>query len=110
MGVSLGNRQLCSVVEEKQLKKSLKISKIMKKVSRNVPWPCKCLAQALTTKHLCDYYGIPCVLYLGAKLDSNTKSGIKAHAWLTVGAKTIIGGHDSKKEFGVVGTFASAKF
>jgi len=77
-------------------------------VANNVPWPCQCLAQALIVNWLFRRHKIPAVTYLGAKLSPEEPEGMKAHAWVCVGPKTVIGNHDN--EYPVVGTFTSSPF
>ena len=79
----------------------------MSTVSKNVPWPCLCLPQAVCVKRICDLHNIPCVLYLGAKLDANEPSGMKAHAWVGVGRFIVIGGRNSPVDYQITATFVS---
>jgi len=81
----------------------------MRSVANNVPWPCKCLAQALGVKWILKLEGIPSVTYLGAMLTKcdQDKESMKAHAWVSVGPSIVIG--RSKDKYAVVGTFVSLK-
>ena len=91
-----------------QLKKARQIAMAMTNVANNVPWPCLCLAQALCVNWLLKKEGIPSVTHLGAKLDNDITKGMKAHAWVCVGPRAIIGGHENS--YPIVGTFTSTDF
>ncbi|MBX2849138.1 MAG: lasso peptide biosynthesis B2 protein [Acidiferrobacterales bacterium] len=108
LGHPLRNRELCVLVTPQQLLQARQISSLMKTVANNVPWPCKCLAQALCVNWLFKVQGIPSVTYLGAMLNKEEVNGMKAHAWVCIGANTIIGNHDD--DYAVVGTFSSINF
>ena len=109
LGEPLSNRQLCVLVTPTQMKQARKIASLMRSVANNVPWPCKCLAQALSVRWLLKLEGIPSVIYLGAMFSAKEEnnSNMKAHAWLSVGSSIIIG-HTSDN-YAVVGTFVSLK-
>ena len=79
------------------------IASLVKTVAHRVPWPCECLAQALCVNWLLKLERVPSVTYLGAKIESNTTGGMKAHAWVCVGPKTIIGQHSD--HYAIVGSF-----
>ena len=87
------NQSVCVLASEMQRDKAWQIGSVMSAVGRNVPWPCKCLAEALCVKWMLDRYGIPSVTYLGAYLDD--EKGMKAHAWVTVERYIVIGGPGS---------------
>jgi len=105
LGNSVGNKQLCVLVTPEQLLHARQIASLMRAVANNVPWPCKCLAQALSVNWLLKLENIPSVTYLGARLISKEKQAMKAHAWVSVGPAIIIG--RSKEQYAVVGTFTS---
>ncbi len=106
MGSYLENRQVVVIANDAQRIKASRIGRLMKTVSKNVPWECKCLSEALCVKWLLNYYKIPSVFYLGARLDKEDKNGMKAHAWVTVGPQIVIGG-PGHKDYHVVATFTS---
>jgi hypothetical protein len=86
------NQSMCVLATKEQRGKAWQIGRTMDVVTKNVPWECKCLAEALCVKWLLDRYHIPSATYLGAYLDTDEKAGIKAHAWLTVNDYVVIGG------------------
>lgn len=92
LGDPLENRAACMLVTPEQRRKARQIGKMMHLVGRSVPWQCKCMAEAVCVKFLLNLYGIPSVAYLGAYMDSDDPNGMKAHAWVTCGALTVIGG------------------
>jgi hypothetical protein len=61
--------------------------KSVKTISRNVPWKCKCLAQAAALKLMLKRRGVESTLYLGVA----KKDNFMAHAWLQVGDGVVIG-------------------
>jgi len=85
----------------------------MESVSRNVPWECKCLSEAICVKWLLNRYQIPAVFYLGARIHSKEedseeqdKESLKAHAWINVGPCTVIGA-PAHRNYQVVATFVT---
>ncbi len=102
LGYNLKNRQLCVLVTAQQLVYSRQIASLMRTVASNTPWPCRCLAQALCIKWILTLEKIPSVTYLGTARELGQ---FKAHAWVTVGALTVIGGHNN--QYSIVGTFTS---
>jgi len=57
-------------------------------VSKYTPWKNVCRHQAYQARQLCNYYKIPCLIFIGFKKENNE---IQAHAWTTVGSKIITG-------------------
>jgi hypothetical protein len=106
MGSYLENRQVAVIASDEQQIKASRIGRLMNTVSKNVPWECKCLSEALCVKWLLNYYKIPSVFYLGARLDSEDNNGMKAHAWVTVGPYVVIGG-PGHKDYQAVATFTT---
>lgn len=100
---------LSVLATEAQRAKAWEIGQVMAAVGRNVPWECKCLAEALCVKWLLDRYRIPSVTFLGACLDPEREKGMKAHAWLAVERKIVIGGRVSPA-YQVTAVFVQTKF
>jgi len=100
MGYHIENRAVCMLATDFQVKKAIEMGKLMRRVSNNVPWACKCLSEALCVKWLLTRYKIPSVFYLGAKLGN----GMQAHAWVEVGQRIAIGA-PQHREYKVVATF-----
>jgi hypothetical protein len=71
--------------------------------SRNVPWECRCLAQAMAGKVMLRRRGVSSTLYLGVARGG--EPGIQAHAWLRCG-KRILTGRQGMAGFSVIASFA----
>lgn len=71
--------------------------------SRNLPWKCACLAQALAGKVMLQRRGVPSTLYLG--LAKSGEAGLQAHAWLRCGER-ILTGRQGMEGFTVITSFA----
>ena len=105
------NYQLSVLVTEQQLKLAWRVGKITELVAKYTPWESKCLVQAIMVKTILSCYGIPYVMYIGARVTSeDKKKPMKAHAWIKVGKWIVVGG-DSRgcSGFGVVSTFVAEK-
>lgn len=116
----LSNRQVSVLATDVQATKASRIGKLMESVSKNVPWECKCLSEAICVKWLLNRYQIPSVFYLGARLQSpdilnsdnqnkneqKIKEELQAHAWVTVGPYTVIGA-PNHRSYQVVATFVT---
>ncbi|MEN9576600.1 MAG: hypothetical protein RL514_4455 [Verrucomicrobiota bacterium] len=113
LGQFLGEHQkttsLSVLATQAQVAKAWAIGQVMAAVGRNVPWECKCLAEALCVKWMLDRYRIPSVTFLGAYLAPEDAKGMKAHAWLAVERKIVIGGRLSPA-YQVTAVFAQTKF
>jgi len=109
MGSQLENRQLCVLASEEQIIKARRIARVMTAVSNNVPWECKCLAEALCVKFLLNRHKIPCVIHLGAKFDEENKIQLAAHAWVNIERYTIIGG-PGHKQYQIVSSLTYPSF
>lgn len=113
LGTFLGEHQptngLSVLATEDQRAKAWEIGQVMAAVGRNVPWECKCLAETLCVKWMLDRYRIPSVTYLGAYLAPEDAKGIKAHAWVAVERKIVIGGRLSPL-YRVTAVFVQTRF
>lgn len=113
LGAFLGEHQptngLSVLATEAQRAKAWEIGQVMAAVGRNVPWECKCLAEALCVKWMLDRYRIPSVTFLGAYLAPEDAKGMKAHAWLAVERKIVIGGRLSPL-YKVTAVFVQTRF
>lgn len=58
--------------------------------SQYIPWKNVCRHQAYQAKLLCNYYKIPCLVFIGFKKDKD-RNEIQAHAWTIAGGKMITG-------------------
>jgi hypothetical protein len=101
------NLQFSPPASEQQLLLGRRIGRIAELTSRYTPWESKCLVQAMLAKTLLARYGIPYVLYLGAKLTADGKKSMIAHAWVQVGDR-VITGREGHKTYAIVGSFVSA--
>jgi len=109
MGHHHKNVMLCIPTTKKQELKAWRIARVVEAVCRGVPWKCSCLIEAICSNVLLKFYRIPSVLYLGAMSDKNTANKLKAHAWLTVGQYTVIGGQVANEGYIVTATFTRPK-
>lgn len=67
----------------------MQVQKIVRAVSRRMPWTCNCMVQALTMKKMLARRAIGSTLYMGVALDQN--GNMEAHAWLRCGSVYISG-------------------
>lgn len=82
-----------ATVEIDQTQKVIKINDIawaIHTVDKYLWWKNVCRHQAYQAKLLCNYYKIPCQIFVGIKKD-NTKNEIQAHAWVVAAEKMIVG-------------------
>jgi len=82
------------------------IQRALKLVARYVPWPSKCLDQALAAQKMLTRRGLANTLYLGMIKDENLQWA--AHAWVRCGDQWVIG-YQPEKNYTVVGTYASIR-
>lgn len=80
-----------------------RISQSVRNVSKVSPFEFKCLVQATAGKVLIAKKDINSTLYFGVKKDDGKK--LKAHAWLRVGTKIVLGG-EIADQYNVVSTFS----
>ncbi|WP_367118143.1 lasso peptide biosynthesis B2 protein [uncultured Clostridium sp.] len=97
------NSETPYIAEEKYYKAAENISWAVKKTAPYTPWKSQCLVQALTVQKMLKSKGISSTLYLG--VNGKRKSEIKAHSWLRVGSRYVIGG--SGEEYHIIGKFKS---
>jgi len=71
-------------------------------VSRYVPWTSLCLDRALSAAFMLKRYGVSSTLYIGIAKENESW---KAHAWLRVGDKMVMGYSDTQP-FSAVKTIA----
>lgn len=71
-------------------KKASDIGWAIQVVAKYISWKNVCRHQAYQAKLLCNFYKIPCMIFVGFKKDSNTNE-IEAHAWTVAGGKIITG-------------------
>lgn len=79
-----------------------KVAQSVKNVSLASPFNFKCLVQATAGKVFIAKKGIESTIYFGVKRDESQT--MKAHAWLRVGSKIVLGG-EVADEYNVVSTF-----
>jgi hypothetical protein len=65
------------------------VKKTIARVSRRVPWRCRCYEQAFTGKLMLNRRKIPSTIYFGVAKDENNE--LKAHAWLRCGDLILTG-------------------
>ncbi|MCH5715065.1 lasso peptide biosynthesis B2 protein [Niabella hibiscisoli] len=71
-------------------KKANDIGWAIQVVAKYISWKNVCRHQAYQAKLLCNFYKIPCLIFIGFKKDPNKKE-IEAHAWAVAGGKIITG-------------------
>jgi hypothetical protein len=100
------NYQLSPLVSESQQKLAWRIGQITELTARYTPWKSQCLVQAIMAKSLLGFYRVPYVVHLGAKMTTEAKKPMKAHAWVKVGPR-VITGREGHKTFGIVSSFVA---
>jgi hypothetical protein len=86
---------------------SVKIGRVIRKVSRHTPFRSLCLEQAITCKFMLNRRGISSTIYFGLTKDEEALK-LKAHAWTRSGSQ-IITGAKGRHQFKVVSTFGNSK-
>lgn len=79
-----------------------RIAQSIKNVSLTGPFDFKCLVQATAGKVFLAQKGIKSTIYFGVKKDESQT--MKAHAWLRVGPKIVLGG-EIADEYNTVSTY-----
>lgn len=67
----------------------MQVRKIVRAVSKRMPWTCNCMVRALTMKKMLSRRAIASTLYMGVAL--NETGNMEAHAWLRCGNEYISG-------------------
>lgn len=88
--VRFGERTNSLNYNQKPDKRLKDISFSIRIVNKYVPWKNVCRHQAYQAMQLCNYYKIPCLVFIGFKKDEEKKE-IQAHAWTIAGEKMITG-------------------
>lgn len=68
-----------------------RIGRAVERAAQRLPWPVVCLPQAMAAKGMLAFRGIPSRLHLGVA-PVGEAGGLTAHAWLTCGDATVVGG------------------
>ena len=68
------------------------LCQIVRKVARRAPFRAVCLPQAMAAQWMLRRRGIPSRLVFGARRRSDAE--LEFHAWLSVGAETVLGGEE----------------
>ncbi len=105
-GVYYQNTQLSPLVSAKEQMTAWRLGRIAEMTAKYTPWESKCLVQALMVKTVLNYYRIPYVMHLGARLTEDPKEPMKAHAWVKVG-RWIVAGGEGHRAYGLTATFVS---
>ena len=80
-----------------------RVSKSVRNVSKVSPLDFKCLVQATVGKYFIAQERIDSTIYFGVKKDQS--QNLKAHAWLRVGPKIVLGG-EVVDQYNVVSTYS----
>lgn len=81
-----------------------RIARAIRAVSPRTPWESNCFPQALTAMCLLRRHRLRSTLYLGAAF-AESKTELKAHAWVRCGDVALTGGETSD-QFGTVASYA----
>jgi hypothetical protein len=100
------NHQLCVLVSDTQLQLAREIGGTIALLDKYTPWKSNCMVEGILARIWLAAYGIPYVFYMGAYLTKDAAEPMKAHAWVGVGPKLIVGGHGHQR-YAIVGTFVS---
>ena len=104
LGVHHKNFQLCPLVTDEQLSRACEIGRTIAIIDKYTPWKSNCMVEAILSRWLLAVYDIPYALYMGAYLTKNPNEPMKAHAWVRVGSRIIVGARGHKR-YGVTATF-----
>lgn len=85
---------------------ALTVTRALQRATRNLPWRCHCLVQALAGKAMLRRRGLPSTLYIGVAKDEN--ADLCAHAWLRCGDR-ILTGREEAHRFTVLSTFGDIR-
>lgn len=80
-----------------------KVSGAVRNVSKVSPFDFKCLVQASVGKYFLAQERVESTIYFGVKKDETQH--LKAHAWLRVGSKIVLGG-EVADQYNVVSTYS----
>lgn len=80
-----------------------RVSKSVRNVSKVSPFNFKCLVQATVGKYFIARERIDSTIYFGVKKDE--LQNLKAHAWLRVGPKIMLGG-EVADQYNVISTYS----
>lgn len=109
LGIQHKNYQLCPLVTDYQLQRSVEIGRTIRMIAKYTPWKTNCMVEAILARIFLAYYDIPYIFYMGAYLTKDPKEPMKAHAWLSTGPYIIVGGRGHKK-YAIVSSFVSKHF
>ena len=73
-------------------KEVMALARIINRLSAYTPWKSTCLVKVLAAHHMLLKRGITPTIHIG--VNKNLSKGIKAHAWLSVENKVLIGGEE----------------
>ncbi len=107
LGQHYKNHQVSSLVSQQELDVAWRIGRITALVARYTPWQSKCLVQAVMARILLNFYHIPHVICLGARLTGDHTDPMKAHAWVKVGP-WVVTGREGHQSYPVVSVFVSS--
>lgn len=106
LGHHYRNYQLCVLVSDAQLQTAREIGCTIAILDKYTPWKTNCMVDAILARIWLSAYRIPYVFYLGAYLTKEVSEPMKAHAWVGVGPRLIVGGKGHLR-YAIVSTFVS---
>lgn len=106
LGAPHGNHQLSALATPAQNEFARRVKHVTGMACKYTPWRSACLVQAIVARRFLVHYGIPYVIHLGAKTQTNEWDKMEAHAWLMVGTLVVTGGRQSYR-YGIVATYVA---
>ena len=108
LGCHYRNHQLCVLVSDYQLLTAHEIGRTIVILDKYTPWKTNCMVEGILARIWLGAYGIPYVFYLGTQLTKDASEPMKAHAWVGVGPRIIVG-NQGHQRYTIVGTFVSKR-
>lgn len=106
LGIHYRNYQLCVLVTDAQLQMAREIGGTIALIDKYTPWQTNCMVEGILARIWLGFYKIPYVFYMGAYLTKDDSQPMKAHAWVGVGPRLIVGGRGHQR-YAIVSTFVS---
>jgi hypothetical protein len=89
VGPAAGTEPAAIDADQRDRLAAWRIGRAVLRAARVLPWPALCLPQAMAAKAMLACRGRRSRLHLGV---ASRENGLAAHAWLTLGPMTVIGG------------------
>jgi hypothetical protein len=102
--LGLGAGQPWAAADLAQSARAAELGQAVQTAAKHVPWPSRCLPQAVAVTAMLRCRRIPATLHLGASAGEEAGEGLAAHAWVQC-ADAIVTGGEERAEFTEVGVF-----